>query len=128
MGSLNFRKILFTAALFMVIFGGSPLTYAQQASEQFIPIGMSPGISNKYSYIGKITAIDTATNAISLQSSNGPRTITISPLTRIWLDRSKNKNSSIVASFDDIKIGDNVEVMHSRENESTANWVKIESM
>jgi len=128
MGSLNFRKILFTAVLFMVISGGSSQTYAQQTSEQFIPIGMSPGISNKYSYIGKIIAIDTTTNAISLQSGKGPRTITISPITRIWLDRSKNKKSNIVASFEDIKIGANVEVMHLRENASTANWVKIESM
>jgi hypothetical protein len=114
--------------LFMVIFGGSSLTYAQQTSEQFIPIGMSPGISNKYSYIGKITAIDATTKTISMQSDKGPRTITISPITRIWLDRSKNKKSNIVASFDDIKIGRDVEVMHGHENENTAIWVKIESM
>jgi hypothetical protein len=55
-------------------------------------------------------------------------TITISPITRIWLDRSKNKKSNIVASFDDIKIGRDVEVMHGHENENTAIWVKIESM
>jgi hypothetical protein len=128
MRGLNFSKTLLRTMLFMVIFGGSSLTYAQQTSEQFIPIGMSPGISNKYSYIGKITAIDATTKTISMQSDKGPRTITISPITRIWLDRSKNKKSNIVASFDDIKIGDNVEVMHSRENESTDNWVKIESM
>jgi hypothetical protein len=128
MRGLNFSKTLLRTMLFMVIFGGSSLTYAQQTSEQFIPIGMSPGISNKYSYIGKITAIDATTKTISMQSDKGPRTITISPITRIWLDRSKNKKSNIVASFDDIKIGRDVEVMHVHENENTAIWVKIESM
>lgn len=128
MSSLIFRKILFKALLFLVIFGGSSPTYAQQTSEQFIPIGMSPGISNKHSYIGKITAIDTTANTISMQSGEGPKTITILPVTRIWLDRSKHKKSSLVASFDDIKIGNTIEVMHSRENVNTANWVKIESM
>ena len=128
MRGLNFSKTLLRTMLFMVIFGGSSLTYAQQTSEQFIPIGMSPGISNKYSYIGKITAIEATTKTISMQSDKGPRTITISPITRIWLDRSKNKKSNIVASFDDIKIGRDVEVMHGHENENTAIWVKIESM
>lgn len=128
MRGLNFSKTLLRTMLFMVIFGGSSLTYAQQTSEQFIPIGMSPGISNKHSYIGKITAIDATTKTISMQSGEGPKTITISPVTRIWLDRSKHKKSSLVASFDDIKIGNTIEVMHSRENVNTANWVKIESM
>lgn len=121
-------NIISTATLLLtIIFWWSSLSYAQQSTEQFIPIGKSPGISDKYSYIGNITAVNKQTNSFMMQTGNGETEITISPTTRIWLDRSKNKKTNIEASFDDCETGRTVEVMHNRDNKNIADWIKIES-
>jgi len=127
MRTLNMTKISTVMLLLTITFWGPSLSYAQQSAEQFIPIGMSPGISNKYSYIGNITVVNRQTNSFVMQTSTGEKEITISPSTRMWLDRSKKKKTNVEASIDDCEAGRTVEVMHSRENENIADWVKIES-
>ena len=120
-------RILIATSLLMCSLMGSPVTFAQQSTEQFIPIGMSPGISDKYSYIGSIISVDEATNTFTMQSNRGRKTITVSPSTRFWLDKSKIKQTNLKASFDDCQVGSMVEVMHDRSNDDVADWIKIES-
>ncbi|MDH3631820.1 MAG: hypothetical protein OER98_11930 [Gammaproteobacteria bacterium] len=126
MRALNMSKISTVTLLLMIAFWGPSLSYAQQTAEQFIPIGMSPGISNKHSYIGSITVVNRQTNSFVMKTSTGEKEITITQSTRMWLDRSKKKKTNIEASIDDCEAGRTVEVMHSRENENIADWVKIE--
>lgn len=126
MRALNMSKISTVTLLLAITFWGPSLSYAQQSAEQFIPIGMSPGISNKHSYIGNITVVNRQTNSFVMKTSTGEKEITISPSTRMWLDRSKKGKTNIEASIDDCEAGRTVEVMHSRENENIADWVKIE--
>jgi len=126
MRALNMNKISTVTLLLMIIFWGPSLSYAQQSAEQFVPIGMSPGISNKHSYIGNITVVNRQTNSFVMQTSTGEKEITISPSTRMWLDRSKEKKTNIEASLDDCEAGRTVEVMHSPENVNIADWVKID--
>ncbi len=120
------RTLLVITLLMGSIFGLS-MAVAQESTEQFIPIGMSPGISDKYSYIGSILDFDKAAATFVVDSNRGSKTIKVSPKTRIWLDRSKNNKTSIKASFDDIEVGRKVEVMYQRTDEGLANWIKIES-
>ena len=127
MRALNMTKISTVTLLLTITFWGPSLSYAQQSAEQFVPIGMSPGVSNKHSYIGNITVVNKQTNSFVMQTSTGEKEITISPSTRMWLDRSKKKKTNIEASIDDCEAGRTVEVMYSRENENIADWVKIES-
>ena len=47
--------------------------------------------------------------------------------TRIWLDRSKVRRENLVADYSDCKAGLKVELIHVRDNENVADWVKIES-
>lgn len=127
MSALNMSKISTISLLLTIIFWGPSLSYAQQTAEQFIPIGMSPGISNKYSYIGNIISVNRQANSFVMQTPAGEKEITVSPSTRMWLDRSKKKKTNIEASIDDCEAGRKVEVMHSRENENIADWIKIGS-
>jgi hypothetical protein len=120
-------KLLVATFLVMGLLLTASMVYAQQTTEQFIPIGMSPGISDKFSYIGSIIAVDRATNTFTLQSNRGRKTITVSPLTHIWLDKSKIKQANVKASFDDFEVGRRIEVMHKRDNDKVAEWIKIES-
>lgn len=127
MSNSDLTRILIVAALLICPFLGPTMTYGQQATEQFIPIGYSPGVSNKYSYIGSIVAVDREAHTIDVQSNRGMRTIRVTPRTRIWLDRSKIKQTNLVGSYSDCEEGRKVEIMHDPDDENVADWIKIES-
>ncbi len=127
MSNSNFTGILIAATLLMFPFLGTSLIYGQETTERFIPIGYSPGISDKYSFIGKIVDVDQETHTIVVDSNRGERTIKVTPMTRIWLDRSKRKRSNTVGSYSDCEVGRKVEVMYDHDNESVADWIKIET-
>ncbi len=116
-----------TASLLFCALIGSSVSYGQQYTEQFIPIGQSPGISNKLSYIGNIIEIDRAANTLVVKSNRGTKTIRVISSTRFWLDRSKIKQPSLVASYNDCTVGSRVEVKYDRNDKNIADWIKIES-
>jgi len=123
----KFTGFLIAATLLMSPILGTSLIHAQQTTEQFIPIGYSPGISDKYSFIGIIVDVDQDTHTIEVDSNRGQRVIKVTPMTRIWLDRSKLKRTNTVGSYSDCEVGRKVEVMHDHDNESVADWIKIET-
>ena len=127
MSNSKFTGLLIAATLLMFPFLGTSLIYGQETAEQFIPIGYSPGISDKYSFIGKIIDVDQDTHTIVVDSNRGERMIKVTPMTRIWLDRSKRKRTNTVGSYSDCEVGRAVEVMHVHDDENVADWIKIES-
>lgn len=118
---------LLTASILTLGFLPSASTYGQETTERYIPIGKSPGISDKYSFIGTITHVDESEHTIEIDSNRGRRTVKITEETRIWLDRSGMKQTNTVGAYGDCEIGKKVEVMHVRGDESVADWIKIES-
>ena len=120
-------RIWIALALAGIALLGVPVTDAQETTEQYIPIGQSPGVSGKYSYIGKIVEVDQVAHTITVQSERGTKTIGVIPATRIWLDRSKVKNTNVIASYSDCEVGRLVEVMYDHDNQEIADWIKIES-
>ena len=124
----NIPGIVNMATMLLIItMMAASLSYAQQSTEQFIPIGQSPGISAGSSYIGRITAVDRTANTFVVESNSGAKTIKVVDSTRFWLDRSKSKKSSLVGSYADCEVGRMVEVKHDGEDKTIADWVKIES-
>lgn len=105
----------------------APIAQAQETTEQYIPIGKSPGISGKYSYIGVVVAIDRDAHTIDVESDRGTKTIRVTENTRMWLDRSKARRTNPKASYADCEIGVTVEVMYTHDDQGTADWIKIES-
>lgn len=118
---------LLAMTLLVTGFLSSNLTHGQETTERYIPIGKSPGVSDKSSYIGTITAVDMDAHTIDIDSNRGDVTIEITEDTRIWLDRSEAKRSNAVGSYSDCQVGRKVEVMHIRGDETVADWIKIES-
>lgn len=100
---------------------------AQQTTEQFIPIGFSPGVSNLTSYIGAVDAVDGTARTFSLQVDGETRVLRVSTDTRIWLDRSKVRNTNIDGNFGDIQPGRVIEVRYDDDDPGTAVWVKIQA-
>ncbi len=104
-------------------------TGAQEATEMFIPIGQSPELSKTATVIGTIESVDTEKRTIVVKSDGGAATATISEKTRIYVDRSKRKESNRYGTFDDMKAGAGVEVLYegrTRAASGPAEWVKVE--
>lgn len=106
---------------------GTSYAHGQKATEQYIPIGQSPGLSGKHTYIGMIS--DTDPRALTITTADrtpGRRTLKITGKTRIWLDRSKLKLTNLSGSFADLQKGRRVEVKYADPERRQAEWVKVE--
>jgi hypothetical protein len=97
------------------------------ATERYIPIGQSPGISGKHSSIGALSNVDARTRLITIADAAGPKTVRITDTTRIWLDRSKLRQSNTTGKFADLVKGRRVEVKYQYPGDGKiAEWVKVE--
>ena len=100
--------------------------YGQQATEQFIPVGKSPGISGEYSYFGSIQQVDAQNRTITVQGAAGQHTVKVTDATRIWLDRSQTGKSNTTGSFDDLEPGRRIEMKYvNYEKKEAADWIKV---
>ncbi len=101
--------------------------YAQKATEIYIPVGKSPGLSGKYTLLGKITEIDTATQTVTVTDSSGSYPVSLVPEAVIYLDRHTLKLPNVTGTFADCRPGLMVEVKF-RENKrmKPVEWVKVE--
>ncbi len=119
------RAIALILPLFFLAAGASGAA-AQQQTERYIPIGYSPGISGKYAYLGQITAVDAENRTVTVEGESGSRTIRIAEQTRIWFDRSRLRQTTVPGTFQDLEVGQTVEVKYTDyERRDTAEWVKV---
>ena len=110
-------------AMLMAGIGSAP---AQKATEQFIPIGRSPGISGVQSYRGAIESVDPQRQTIRVSDRTGPQSVTITEQTKIWIDRSKQGKGNIAGKFADLKVGQEVEVkFEDAQRRESAEWIKV---
>lgn len=101
---------------------------AQETTERYIPVGMSPGVSGVSAVIGTVVAADEPSRTITVQVEGEaePRTVPVTPDTRIWLDRSPLREVNTVGSFADVTVGRTVEVKYvDPEPREAADWVKV---
>lgn len=98
---------------------------AQQATEQYIPIGQSPGISAAASLIGTITRVDYETSSMEVSGPEGPRTVSMDAATRYYVDLSKQKRGNQLGSLQSCEIGQRVEIKF--RDDGKVDWIKIES-
>jgi len=123
MNAKTILGILLTVSLCLSFATGQ----AQQTTEKFIPIGMSPGVSGKSSYQGNITEVNVAAKSFSMQIDGDSKVISFAPTTRIWLDRSKSKKPNLDGEPGALETGSKVEVMMDPKDPTKAAWIKIEA-
>lgn len=98
----------------------------QETTERYIPVGHSPGLSNKYTYIGHIEEVDVQNQTISVRNEQETRTIRLTPQTRIWLDRSQIRQTNSTGSIADLRPGRTVEIKYEDyESKESADWIKV---
>ncbi len=119
---MNGKTILVLAALLVTARAAA----AQRTTEQFIPVGQSPGISGTVSYIGAITAVDPPRRTFTVRGDSGAQTIKVIDRTRIWLDRSAERRTNEVGGMADLRVGRRVEVKFvDARVRDTADWIKV---
>jgi hypothetical protein len=106
-----------------------PSAYGQKATEIFIPIGQSPGLSGKYSIIGKIDSVDYQTHSMRVIDSSGSYIVKVMEETQIWLDKSELKLTNVEGTLEDCQEGRLIEVRYKnaeKKEEMYAEWIKVQ--
>ncbi len=115
-------RTISTASLIFILLGSVSAAYAQKATEIYIPIGQSPGLSGKYTYMGNIESVNKQKQTIKADG----REIEIARDTKIWLDRSALKASNTAVSFADLESDRQVEIKYvDADRKQVAEWIKI---
>jgi hypothetical protein len=102
--------------------------FGQEATEMFIPIGQSPGVSNKSSLLGTIKSVDhSGTRTVTVSGLAGVQTVQITDRTPIWIDRSLQKQRNQTGTLADLQPGRKVEIMLVEvAGKPTAKWIKVQ--
>ena len=120
-------KHYLVSVIMVVLLGGTFNVYAQKATEMFIPIGVSPGLSNKMSLIGTLESVDPGTKVVSVSSPAGAQTVTLTERTPIWLDRSLDKLPNRSGAIADLQQGRKVEIkLRQGDPKPVAEWIKVQ--
>ena len=114
------------AVLCVVAFGLSD-AHAQKATERFIPIGQSPGLSGQYSVVGTVSAVDLQNRVLSVTGASRSYSVTLTERTLIWLDRSKIRLTNLTGTPEDCREGVRVEIRYENDDPNRpAVWIKVE--
>lgn len=124
------KKRLMRYLLGALLFGASVPLSAQKATEMYIPIGKSPGLSGKYTVVGTITSFDADRNRLVVtDTSDVKHTFELLPASKIWIDRSPQKTPNRYGTRSDLRPGYLVEVMYVRRGtqvqKDKIEWVKV---
>ena len=111
-------------ALLVAGFSWATPAAAQQATERYVPIGRSPGLSDGATLLGSVEAVDVEGGLLTLQDATGSHAVETGSATRIWWDRTALGESNGVASLSDCREGLDVEVKLDATGR-LAEWIKL---
>jgi hypothetical protein len=99
---------------------------AQEATEVFIPIGKSPGVSKQQTVMGTVDTADEKGRALRITTPAAAITVAVTDKTRIFRDRSALKQPNEAGVFADLQKGRTVEVkLEPGEGQRKAEWIKV---
>jgi hypothetical protein len=103
-----------------------PAAFGQKATEMYIPIGQSPGVSGKTCLMGTIQAVDAKKRTLVVSTQKGAQIVKLPNRIPIWIDRSQEKKSNQYGKLADLQPGRTVEVRLGDGNAGTfAQWIKV---
>jgi hypothetical protein len=119
-------RLFITATLVAALLANFSFAHGQKQTERYIPLGQSPGVSGKSARIGTIEATDPKARTITLALADRRYTVAVTERTRIWLDRSRLKQTALSGSYGDLRPGRRVEVYEGPQRAGIAEWIKVE--
>ena len=119
------KHITLTAIVCILIIGAFS-AQAEKATELYIPIGQSPGLSGEYTVMGKIDQVDPKNQTIKMSGPSGSYSVKLTQHTFIYLDRSKAGLPNTYGTLTDCRAGDTVEVKFEDNSRSKPiEWIKV---
>ena len=109
----------------LLVCGGT--VHGQKATEIYIPIGRSPGLSGAQTIIGTVQAINAQDGFVAIAGPRRTWRIQLTDRTKIWLDRSALRMTNTYGRFADIEQGVMVEIKYegrAREDGGRCEWMK----
>jgi hypothetical protein len=98
---------------------------AHPATEQFIPIGKSPGDGTVQGRAGAAVQPQAGgTEVVPVQTATAEQNIVVGPRTRVYIDRSAQGQPNTVGTLADVQPGRVIEARIDPETRY-ANWVKV---
>ena len=123
------RKLLAGIGAMGLWLGCLAHVHGQQMTEMYIPIGQSPGVSGKSSYIGELESVNAQTRTLAVAGPSGTQAVVLTDHTRIWVDRTQAKLPNYTGTLTDLQKGRKVEVKyHDADQKRVAEWVKVQVM
>ena len=102
--------------------------HAQKSTERYIPIGKSPGLSGKYTVIGRVSEVDYKSGTVTITGATRTWTAKLGDATKIWMDCSAAKHPNYTGTAADCKPGLLCEVKFEgrlQPTSTTCEWIKI---
>jgi hypothetical protein len=119
------RFALLSACLITALALGASTALAHPATERYIPIGKSPGVSQTAT-IGVIEAVNVADRSIRVGGRDAAHWVRLTDRTRIWLDRTDLAKNNLIGGFRNCQVGRTVEVRYEDPgSRAVAAWIKI---
>ena len=128
--------LLGALAALSAAFAGSG-AQAQNLTEQFIPIGQSPGASGRTAEVGTVSMIDVSRNLIACELNGVEEVFIVTPQTEVYLDRSASQTHNLTMDVRSLRIGDRVEIKrddpraevagYAGTNIPLADWIKVDA-
>ena len=105
----------------------TPAAQAQQATERYIPLGQSPGISGRTAMMGTVVGFGNGVLTMSSPAYPAPQQVRVSSETLIWLDRNPMRQSNVRGSVADLQPGRRIEIHFvDPASRQAAAWIKVE--
>ena len=121
------KKIAAIFIITIIIFGLVPLVLAEKTTELYLPIGKSPGLSDKISLIGTIAEVNSQDQTLTVTGASGTYTVRTTEYTLIFLDKSKLRQPNRYGIFSDLKKDMMVEVrFEADKRHRPAEWIKLQ--
>ena len=99
---------------------------AQETTEQYIPIGESPGVSGEESVRGEIVSVDNQKQEVLVSIGERRLTFKVEADTRIYMDRSDQRLENTETDFAACRVGRLVEIKPHQDDAAIASWIKIQ--
>ena len=119
----NIIAIAIAAALLTVAASAT----GQKATEVFIPIGKSPGLSGKYTVMGTIEDVNYKNRTLTMSHGANRYNVSVTDRTKIYLDKSQLSKKSTYGTMADCKQGIIAEVkFEDNMRGKPAEWIKLQ--
>lgn len=96
---------------------------AHPATELYIPIGKSPGVSHVQTRIGRIESVAAAQTGMTINSEGGPTYVAFGKTTKIYLQYADPARANALGTYADCRAGLMAEAFVA--DDGTVPWVKV---